>query len=78
VKGRALKNVLERAEAWPEAAQEELAVIALEIEAELKGGAYHASPGELAGIDRGLKAAREGRFAAEQEVDAAFVKHRPE
>jgi hypothetical protein len=73
---KALKEVMQRVETWPEAAQEELADIALEIEAELKGGVYHASPEELAGIDRGLRAAREGRFATDQQVDAVFAKHR--
>jgi hypothetical protein len=71
-----LKEVLERAETWPEAAQEELADIALEIEAELKGDIYQASPEELAGIDRGLRAAREGRFATDEQVDAVLAKHR--
>jgi len=60
---------MERIESWPEEAQEELADIALEIEAEFRRGAYRANPKELAGIDRGLKAAREGRFAADQDVE---------
>jgi hypothetical protein len=51
-----LKDVLERAENWPADAQTELAQIALEIDASLKAGSYHATPKELAGIDRGLKA----------------------
>jgi predicted transcriptional regulator len=73
---RTLREVIQRADTWPEAAQEELAEIALEIEAELKGGDYHASPEELAGIDRGIRAADEGRFATDEEVDAVFAKHR--
>jgi hypothetical protein len=68
---------MQRVESWPREAQEELAEIALEIDARLKGGEYHATPGELAGIDRGPKAAREGRFAADAEVEAVFAKHRP-
>jgi hypothetical protein len=71
-----LKDLMRRVESWPEAAQEELAEIALEIEAELKGGVYHASQEELVGIDRGLKAAREGRFATDQDVESIFAKHR--
>jgi predicted transcriptional regulator len=39
-------------------------------------GVYHATPKELAGIDRGLKAAREGRLATDEEVEAIFAKHR--
>jgi predicted transcriptional regulator len=69
---KALKEAIRRAETWPEEAQEQLAQIAFEIDAELKGGVYHATPEELAGIDRGLKAAREGRFATDEEFEAAF------
>jgi predicted transcriptional regulator len=72
-----LKDVLERAERWPEEAQTELAQIALEIDAGLRLGKYQATPAELAGIDRGLKAAHEGRFASEDEVGRVFEKHRP-
>jgi predicted transcriptional regulator len=72
-----LKDVLERAEKWPEEAQTELAQIALEIDAGLMTGKYRATPAELAGIDRGLTAAREGRFATDDQVDRIFKKHRP-
>jgi len=72
-----LKDVLERAEKWPEEAQSELAQIALEIDAGLGTGLYHATPKELAGIDRGLKAAREGRLANDHHVSQIFEKHRP-
>jgi hypothetical protein len=73
---KALKEAIRRAEAWPEEAQEQLAEIAFEIDAEIKGGVYHATPEELAGIDRGLKAAREGRFVTDEEIEAAFAKRR--
>jgi predicted transcriptional regulator len=73
---KVLKEAMQRAESWPQEAQEELAEIALEIDARLKGGTYQATPDELAGIDRGLKAAREGRFATDAEVEAVFAKHR--
>lgn len=73
---KALKDVMERVEAWPEEAQQELADIAREIDAGLRGGVYYATTEELAGIDRGLKAAREGRFAKPDDVDALFSKHR--
>jgi hypothetical protein len=76
MEAQALKDLLRRIEAWPDAAQEEFAEIALEIEAELKGGLYHASQQELAGIDGGLKAAREGWFATDQDVESIFAKHR--
>jgi predicted transcriptional regulator len=73
---KVLKDILERVETWPKEAQEELAEIALEIDAALRGGVYHATPEELDGIDRGLKAAREGRFATDKEIEAVFAKHR--
>jgi predicted transcriptional regulator len=73
---KALKDVMQKVESWPQEAQEELAAIAREMDEGLRGGIYHASPDELAGIDRGLKAAREGRFATDEEVEAVFGKHR--
>jgi hypothetical protein len=72
-----LQDALRRVEAWPEAAQVELAEIALEIEAGLAAGTYHATPKELEGIDRGLKAAHEGRFATDDQIKQVFQKHRP-
>ena len=71
-----LKEAMQRVETWPEEAQVELAEIALEIDANLKGGKYHATPEELAGSDRGIKAADEGRFATEEEIEAVFAKRR--
>jgi predicted transcriptional regulator len=73
----ALKEVMRKIESWPEEAQKELAAIAQEMDESLRGGIYHASQEELAGIDRGLKAAREGRFAKDKEVEAALSKRRP-
>ena len=73
---KALKEAMERVKSWPQDAQEELAEIAFEIDARLRGGKYHATPQELAGIDRGIKAAHEGRLATDAEVEAVFAKHR--
>src|ERR1700730_1146743 len=63
------KAVLERVPTWPEDRQQELAELALEIEAELAGAEYDATPDELAAIDEGL--AREA--AGETEVKAALA-----
>jgi predicted transcriptional regulator len=71
---KVLKDVLQRAEGWPEWAQAELAEIALEVDAVVTAGRYHATAQELEGIDRGLRAAHEGRFATEAEVEAVFSK----
>jgi len=73
---KALKEAMQRVEAWPEEAQEELAEIALEIDAGLRGRSYKATAEELIGIDRGLRAARQGRIASDEDVAAVFAKHR--
>lgn len=70
-----LKNVLARAENWSEQDQEELAQVALEIEAR-RHGFYHASPAELKAIDEGLAAIGRGEIASDEEVEAVFSKHR--
>jgi len=54
----------------------ELAEIARDIEARLSNGEYEPTEAELAGIDRGLRAAAEGRFATDQQIDAALAKLR--
>ena len=72
---KALNDIVRRAGAWPDAAQEELAALAREIEAEVNAGAYTATPEELAGIDRGLRDSAEGRFATDEQVEAVFAKH---
>jgi hypothetical protein len=72
-----LKDVLQRVEAWPEAAQAELAELALEIDAGLSAGKYHATPEELAGIKQGLRPRAKAGFAADEQIEALFKKHRP-
>jgi predicted transcriptional regulator len=72
-----LQDALRRVGDWPEAAQFELAQIALEIEAGFGAGAYHATPKELEGIDQGVTAAREGRFATDDQVKQVFKNNRP-
>ena len=76
MKTKKLTEVLERIEAWPPEAQDELADFALEIDAGLSGGVYEPTPEELTGIDRGLRDAAEGRFATPQQVEAVFEKFR--
>ena len=67
-----VKAVLERAPTSPEDRQQELAELALEIEAELAGTEYDATPDELAAIDEGLT----GDAASEEEVKAAIAAFR--
>jgi hypothetical protein len=73
---KVLREVLQRVDDWPEAAQAELAEIALEIDAKLCSGPYRATPKELEGIDRGLMAAHESRFATDDQITQLFQKYR--
>ncbi len=70
-----VKTVLSRVPRWPEEDQDELAQIALEIEAR-RHGVYHATPEELQAIDEALAAVARGEIATEQEVEAVFAKYR--
>ncbi len=70
-----LKNMLARAETWSEQDQEELAQVALEIEAR-RHGLYRASPDELKAIDEALAAVARGEIASDEEVEAVFAKYR--
>jgi predicted transcriptional regulator len=76
MKTKQLVEILERVERWPAHAQDELAEIAREIEESLNSGDYEPTAAELAGIDRGLRDADQGRFATEAEVEAVFAKFR--
>jgi len=74
MKTKQLAEVLKRVESWPPAAQDQLAEIALDIDANLRDIVYEPTDEELAGIDRGLRDADQGRFATDAEVEAAFAK----
>ena len=66
-----VKAFLERVAFWPEEDQEELAELAREIEARRKG-VYRLSEAEHQGIERGLQAMREGRYASNERVAGIF------
>ena len=76
MKTKLLSQALERIENWPAEAQDQLAELALDIDAGLKDVPYEPTDEELAGIDRGLRDAEQRRFATDEEVDAAFAKFR--
>ena len=76
MKAKTIKEILARAETWPESAQQDLAQAALEIEKELQQATYTATPEEIAGIERGLREAEQGLFASEAEVEAVLSKYR--
>ena len=70
-----VRHILSRVEHWPEDDQDELAHIALEIEARRRG-VCHATPEELEAIDEALAAVARGEIASDEEVEAVFAKYR--
>lgn len=76
MKSKLLAALLQRVETWPAEAQDELAEVARDIDARLTDGDYMPSPAEIAGIERGLRDADAGRFATDEEVEAALAKLR--
>ena len=72
-----LKDLLERVQAWPEEAQDELVAIANQIENELQGRDYLATQEELRIIDAAMIAIDGGEVATDVEIKAAFAKFRP-
>jgi hypothetical protein len=71
-----LKDLLERVQAWPEAAQDELVAVAEQIENELRGDTYVATRDELLAIDDAIASIDAGEVATEREVEADFAKFR--
>jgi len=71
-----LKNLLERAQAWPEEAQHELVAIANQIENELQGQDYPATQEELQIIDAAMASIDAGETATDAEIQAAFARFR--
>jgi hypothetical protein len=70
-----INAVLESVRSWPEEDQEELIEYAREIEAR-RSGVCRLSESEREGIERGLQAKREGRFASDQRIAAILEKAR--
>jgi predicted transcriptional regulator len=71
-----LKEVLDRAEKWPEERQRELAEIAAEIDREVAEGVYYPTVDELRAIEEGLAAIERGDIATDEQVRAVFAKNR--
>jgi hypothetical protein len=71
-----LRELVRRAEHWPEQAQEELAELGAEIEKDLRGEAYEATREELRAIDEAISEIERGELATDAEVRAAFAKFR--
>ena len=70
-----IQSVLSRVANWPEDDQDELAQIALEIEAR-RHSVYRATIEELKAIDEALAAVARGEIATEEQVEAVFAKYR--
>jgi predicted transcriptional regulator len=77
MKTRQPAEMLERVERWPADAQNELAEIARDIEENLSNGDYEQTPEEQAGIERGLQAADEGRFATDRRAGRRRARKAP-
>jgi len=73
-----LHELLGRAESWPEYAQAELEQLVPEIDAELRGDTYRATPAERRCVERGLRDSAEGRFVSESDIEAIFARAVPE
>jgi hypothetical protein len=71
-----LKNLLERVQAWPEEAQDELVAVANQIESELQGQNYLATQEELRIIDAAMTSIDAGETATDAEVRTAFARFR--
>ena len=70
-----LKQLLERVQAWPIEAQDELVAVANQIESELRGD-YIATREELQAIDAAMASIDGGEIPTDNEVAAAFAKFR--
>jgi hypothetical protein len=71
-----LKELLERVENWPEAAQKELVAVANQIESELQRGDFVATLEELEIIDAAMASIDAGESASAAEIKAVFAKYR--
>ena len=71
----AVKTILEGVVTWPQQDQEELAVMAREIEAR-RTGVYALDDSEKAAIEKGFTDVKEGKFASEEEIARIFQKAR--
>jgi hypothetical protein len=74
---KALKDILQRVDTWPEQAQEEAISLLLSIEQEL-ANPYILSDEDRAAIERGLDDLRHRRFAGDEEVAAMLRRYRHE
>jgi hypothetical protein len=70
-----LKEIIERAETWPQEAQEQAIATLQAIEAEFVAP-YELTEDDRKAIDRGLEDVRRGRIASDEEVSRLFARYR--
>ena len=70
-----LKEMVDRAETWPQEAQDEAIAALQAIEAEL-AQPYELTEDDRRAIDRGLEDVRRGRIASDEEVSRLFARYR--
>jgi hypothetical protein len=68
---KALRDILQRVETWPEQAQEEAILSLLSIEQEL-ADPYVLTDEDRVAIERALDDMRHRRFASDEQVSTAF------
>ena len=71
-----LKSLLERVQAWPKQAQDELAAFVDQIKIELRGDDYVATREELQIIDEAIASLDRGEAASDHEISAALARFR--
>jgi len=69
------KKILERVASWPQEDQDELADIAMNIEAR-RAGIVRLTDDERAAVRAGMDAARRGEFVPDDEMEAFYQSHR--
>ena len=72
---KALKNILDRIETWPDTAQDEAAATLQAIEEEFVAP-YTLNDADRAALERSAEDVRQGRFAADEAVQNLFGRFR--
>ena len=72
---REVDAVLERVRSWPEAEQEEAALLLLALE-ERRKGVYELSEEEFADLDQADREIERGEFVPDEEMKALFDRYR--
>jgi predicted transcriptional regulator len=70
-----LKDMITRAETWPEEAQEEAIAMLQAIEDEI-AHPYELTEDDRKAIDRGLEDVRRGKIASNEDVSRLFARYR--